>query len=269
MNDDISDIAAKYDSEPEKEHIRLEQHQLEYEMTSRYLDLYLPPRGNLLEIGAATGRYTLGLAKKGYSITAVDIASELLNKNRLSIKEKGFEKQVTYIKADARDLGKLKETTVDAILMMGPLYHLVREADRKLALSQAFQHLRAGGILFTTFISRFGLMGDLLRNTPDWIEKQADVYSVLDYGKDPDDYPRGGFRGYFADPAEIIPLHESIGFESIAMVGLEPGISADDESYNRLQGEQRQRWLDLFFTMSTEKSILGASRHLLYIGRRK
>jgi hypothetical protein len=50
---------------------------------------------------------------------------------------------------------------------------------------------------------------------------------------------------------------------------VEPAISADDESYNKLQGRQRQLWLDLFYEISTESTIIGASRHLLYIGRKK
>jgi hypothetical protein len=33
MIDDISDIAAYYNSDPEREHSRLVQHQLEYELT--------------------------------------------------------------------------------------------------------------------------------------------------------------------------------------------------------------------------------------------
>jgi hypothetical protein len=78
----------------------------------------------------------------------------------------------------------------------------------------------------------------------------------------------GGFRGYFAKVSEISPLHEALGFETLALVGVEPAISADDESYNKLQGEQRQRWLDLLYEISAEESISGASRHLLYIGRK-
>jgi hypothetical protein len=84
--------------------------------------------------------------------------------------------------------------------------------------------------------------------------------------KDPDHYPRGGFRGYFARPDEIAPLHESIGFRTILLAGVEPAISADDESYNLLQGIQRKLWHDLFEDISTQDSIIGASPHLLYIG---
>ena len=42
MKDDVSDIAALYNSDPESEHYRLEKHQLEYELTWRYLNQYLP-----------------------------------------------------------------------------------------------------------------------------------------------------------------------------------------------------------------------------------
>jgi hypothetical protein len=92
---------------------------------------------------------------------------------------------------------------------------------------------------------------------------------VLEKGKEPDNYPRGRFRGYFAQSSEIAPLHEAMGFETLVVAGIEPAISADDDSYNKLQGKERQLWLDLLYEMSTEESIIGASRHLLYIGKKQ
>jgi SAM-dependent methyltransferase len=222
-----------------------------------------------LEIGAATGRYTLELAKQGYTLTAVDMSAALLEGCRKSLADKGLEKQVRLVVADARDLSEAAEKEFDAVLLMGPLYHLIVEADRKLALREAFDRLRGGGIIFSSFLSRFGIMGDLLKKMPEWIEDQAEVRSLLESGKRPDDYPRGGIRGYFSQISEIAPLHEAVGFETLKVVGVEPAISADDESYNKLPGRQRQLWLDLFYEISAEKSIIGASRHLLYIGRKK
>ena len=170
--------------------------------------------------------------------------------------------------ADARDLREVPEKGFDAVLLMGPLYHLVVEEDRKAALQQAFDRLREGGLIFSAFISRFGILADLLKDHPDWIEDQAEVRSVIERGKDPGDFPHGGFRGYFAQVSEIAPLHEAIGFETLVVAGVEPAIAADDESYNKLQGKQRRLWLDLLHEMSTERSILGASRHILYIGKK-
>ncbi len=268
MRDDVSDIAAFYDHEPQREHRRLEDHQLEYELTWRYLARYLPAQGSILEVGAATGRYTLELAKRGYAVTAVDLSSGLLEECRKQLIAARLERQVRLVVADARDLGEIVAHEFDAVLLMGPLYHLIVEADRKAALQQAFARLRAGGILFSAWLSRFGVIADLLRNRPEWIEVRAEVQSVLEHGKRPDDFPRGGFRGYLSGVAEIVPSHEAVGFETIAVAGVEPAISAHDEDYNRLTGKQRQLWLDLLYAISTEPSILGASRHILYIGKR-
>lgn len=222
-----------------------------------------------MELGAATGRYTLELAKRGYTLTAVDLSAALIEKCRKNLVNEGLERQVRLVVADARDLSEVTEKRFDAVLLMGPLYHLVVKIDRKLALKEAFDRLRTEGIIFSSFNSRFGIMGDLVKNVPAWIEDQAEVRSLIEKGKRPDDYPRGGFRGYFAQASEVAPLHEALGFETLVVAGVEPAISTDDESYNKLQGKQRQLWLDLFYEMSAERSIIGASRHILYVGKKK
>lgn len=268
MIDDIRDIVALYDSDPEREHVRLERHQLEYDITWRYLNKYLPPEGSILEVGAATGRYTLELARCGYTLTAVDISEKLIERCRERMADQGLEKQVRLIVADARDLSKVSEKEFDAVLLMGPLYHLVVNEDRKTALREAFDRLREGGIIFSSFISRFGILGDLLKKFPEWIENQSEVRSVIKKGRDPENLRKGDFRGYFATVSEIVSLHEDIGFETLVLAGVEPAISADDESYNRLEGKQRELWLNLFFHISAETSMIASSRHLLYIGRK-
>ncbi len=268
MIDDLGDIADYYSSDPAREQNRLQEHQLEFELTWRYLIRYLPSRGNLLEVGAAAGAYTLPLARRGYQITAVDMSAALLAANRRSLAAAGLRDRVSLVEADARNLGQIAGRNFDAALLMGPLYHLTAEADRLTALNQVFTRLRAGGLIFSAFISRYGILGDLMKDLPDWIEDQAKVHSLLAEGKRPDGYPPGGFRGYFATVPEIEPLHNEVGFETLALAAVEPAISADDDSYNRLQGRRRQLWLDLLDQVSSEPSILGASRHLLYIGRK-
>lgn len=268
MIDDVDDIAAHYGSLPEREDGRLEEHQLEHDLTWRYLNLHLPPIGSILEIGAATGRYTVPLAARGYAVTAVDLSAELLDTARARATLAGVETSIDFLAADARDLSEVEATQFDAVLLMGPLYHLVEGADRRLALRQAFQKLRPGGVLFSALLSRLGVMGDLISHNADWILDQPQVRSLVERGRRPDDAPPGGFRGYFSEVSEVLPLHESEGFETIALAGVEPAISSDDEAFNRLTGEQRTLWLDLLFEMSADPSVLGASRHLLYIGRR-
>jgi SAM-dependent methyltransferase len=266
MIDDVSDIAAMYDNAPEREHERLDRHQLEHDITWRYLSRYLPIAGSVLEIGSATGKYTIELARRGHPVTAVDLSKQQIERCRSQLAEERLLSDVELLVADARDLRGLENRTFDAVLLMGPMYHLVLEEDRTTALREALIHLNEGGVIMSSFVSRLGIMGDLIKNIPHWIERRSEVESILRHGRDPADKPRGGFRGYFATVSEIAPLHESVGYETILVAGLEPAISADDDIYNNLPGNQKQLWLDLLDEMSTDVSTIGASRHLLYVG---
>jgi S-adenosylmethionine-dependent methyltransferase len=269
MHDDVSDIVAFYDRQVVEEDARLGRHQLEHDLTWRFLTRYLPPAGSILEIGAATGRYTLALCRRGYSVTAVDLSAALLERCRQRLASEQLESRAQLVVADARDLRAVPSTGFDAVLLMGPLYHLVLEADRAQALRQATERLRQGGLVFSVFLSRLGVLGDLMRKMPEWIERREEVRWLLDKGRRPDDQPRGKFRGYFARISEIRPLHEALGIETLTLAAVEPAISADDESYNRLEGTRRELWLDLLFEVSSDETTLGASRHLLYIGRKR
>ncbi|HEY9121582.1 MAG TPA: class I SAM-dependent methyltransferase [Brevefilum sp.] len=271
MTDDISDIISFYDRNPQVEHNRLEEHQLEFDLTWRFLEAYLPPSGKILEIGAGTGRYTLGLVQRGYTVTVVEISRANLDACREYLAEAGLQYRAKYILGDARCLRDVPDKEYDAVLLMGPLYHLVLESDRRMAVTEACAHLRPGGVIFSALISRFGIWGNILKNFPEAIEFKDQIRYVLDEGRDHPDWEQGGFRAYGATIDEIAPLHEDIGFETIKLVGVDPAISAsdDDERYNKLEGERRQLWLDLFYEISSEPSIVGASRHLLYIGRKK
>src|SRR5512143_340115 len=112
--DDISDIEEFYQREALNEDLRLERHQLEYELTWRYFDRYLPPQGRILEIGAATGRYTVELARRDYQITAVDLSQAELDICRTRLAEMGLLEKVQFFIADARDLTSIEGAEFDA-----------------------------------------------------------------------------------------------------------------------------------------------------------
>jgi SAM-dependent methyltransferase len=196
------------------------------------------------------------------------MSAALLERCQRRLAAEHLQSRAQFVVADARDLHAVPSTRFDAVLLMGPLYHLVLEVDRVRAIRQATERLRNGGLLFSTFLSRLGILGDLIRRMPEWIERREEVRWLLERGRRPDDQPRGGFRGYFARVSEIRPLHEALGIETVALAGVEPAISADDESYNGLQGTQRDLWLDLLFEVSADETTVGASRHLLYVGRK-
>src|SRR5512139_320747 len=108
MNDNVSDIAEYYNNDTERENTRLERHQLEHDLTWRYLDQYLPAHGTILEVGAATGRYTLELAKRGYRVTAVDLSAANIDLCRTRLTRAGLQEQVQLMVADVRELGEVQ-----------------------------------------------------------------------------------------------------------------------------------------------------------------
>jgi S-adenosylmethionine-dependent methyltransferase len=266
--DDVGDIAGFYDEDPERELRRLDEHQLEYELTLRYLDQYLPPKGSILDVGAGTGRYAIKLAERGYTVTAADLSPALVEECERGVREQQLTDRVQVLIADARDLHALPPNAFDAVLMLGPLYHLVEESDRQLALRQARDRLKPGALIFAALLSRLGVLADLVRKMPEWIDDSVHVQSLLERGRRPDGSAPGGFRGYFARVSEIVPMHEAVGFETLTLAAVEPIIGADDESFNRLEGRQREEWLEVFHEISTDSSVVGASRHVLYVGRK-
>lgn len=265
----VDRIEAFYDGQSLIEDNRLDRHQLERDITLRYLDRYLPKKGNILEIGAATGNYTSELARRGCSVTAVNISAQLLDLGRSKISRQNLNSYVTFIKADARDLSHIADNEYDAVLLMGPLYHLLELKYRKMVVQQAHSKLKTKGVIFSAFISRLGILGYLMRKTPEWIDDQTQVCSLIESGHDPiEDKYLSGFIGYYARTSEMLSLHENEGFKTITLAGVEPCISADDDSYNNLTGKRRKLWLNLLYEVSKDPSMLESSRHVLYIGQK-
>jgi S-adenosylmethionine-dependent methyltransferase len=272
---DLADYIRKYyDRNVENERSRLERHPIERDITWRYLEKYLPPGGKVLDIGAAAGVYTIPLAQRGYTVTAADFSPELIRECEKQVREHGLEDRVTCLVADARDLSQVSDTDFDVVLMMGPLYHLILEEDRKTALKEAFVRMKPGGVIFSSLISRYGIWGDVMSTHPQVIEYQDDINTVLVEGRDPELPAFGlpasdsGFLGHYALVPEIAPLHERCGFRTLVTGGLEPAGIGADEHYKNLTEIQRKLWLNLLFSISVEPAIIGASCHILYVGEK-
>ena len=122
--------------------------QVEFLTTMRYIEKYLKPSMRILEIGAATGRYSHTLARKGYPMTAV----ELLEHNIEVFRENTMpEETVTITQGDARDLSAFESETYDITLLLGPMYHLFTREDKLQALSEAIRVTKKGGIVFAAY----------------------------------------------------------------------------------------------------------------------
>lgn len=121
---------------------------VEYLTTMKYVEMYLKPGMRIMEIGAATGRYSHALAQKGYQVDAV----ELIEQNVEGFKQNTVPGEpVTITQGDAMDLSAFESDTYDITLLLGPMYHLYTTEDKLKALSEAIRVTKKGGIVFAAY----------------------------------------------------------------------------------------------------------------------
>lgn len=121
---------------------------VEYITTMKYIEKYLQPGMHIMEIGAATGRYSHTLARKGYQVDAVELVEhniEIFKENTLP------DEPVTITRGNAMDLSSFENESYDITLLLGPMYHLFTTEDKLKALSEAIRVTRKGGIIFTAY----------------------------------------------------------------------------------------------------------------------
>src|SRR5688572_26507695 len=207
--DSLDDIAKYYGSNNEDS--RNQMQQLEFFITQHLLTKYLKGKNNVLELGAGSGTYTRLLAKAGHRVTAIELVEKLAEQNSQSLAQIGLNTNVRVVTGDARDVKKLVDEKFDAVVVMGPFYHL-ESLNERMDLMKAIHTITKGsGVVITTHLSRVGLMGYMLTRYPQWILDSKQVSQILALGQ-LRDHPRDGqFRGYFSTLDEIRDLHECNG----------------------------------------------------------
>ena len=137
-----------YGSYDEDHRLRSRHGMVEYLTTMRYIGKYLHPGMRILEIGAATGRYSHALAQQGYQVDAVELVAhniEIFNANTRP------GEKVTVTQGNAKDLSAFADNAYDITLLLGPLYHLFTEEEKLQALAEAVRVTKRGGIVFTAY----------------------------------------------------------------------------------------------------------------------
>lgn len=260
-----------YDSQVEREWAREARHRTEFAVTRRALAQYLPPPpARIADVGGGPGRYALWLAGRGYEVTLVDLSQANLEYARERAADAGV-KLAGCVHADARDLRMLPEAEFDTVLLMGPLYHLIELEDRTRARDQARRIGKPGGWIFASFITRYAALRWAARNDPGLSgDSRAKHDELLARGYAASDREGQGFpNAYFARPAEVEPLMEAGGFETVALIGCEPLVSQNEEGVNALAGDLWEAWVEWNYRLGYEPTLRGAADHLLYVGRLK
>jgi SAM-dependent methyltransferase len=270
----MNPVEVHYDRNAEREWERLDRHRMEFAVTCRVLDEFLPsPPGRVLDVGGGPGRYSIYLTQMGYRVTLLDISQRSL--------DVALEKSVAAgiylpspIRGDAVSLPDRAPDApedfsglFDAVLLMGPLYHLLRGEDRLAAVREAFRVLRPGGLIFAAFLTRYAPLRDVAIHSPGWIHDHPERYlQLIEQGINPAHETSTFPDSYFAHPDEIEPAMALGGFHMEALQGCEGILAGHEEAVNEIEGELWNDWVELNYRAGREPTLRGASDHLLYVG---
>ncbi|MFE0465245.1 class I SAM-dependent methyltransferase [Kitasatospora sp. NPDC058965] len=228
----------------------------------RVLDGLGPGPHRVLDVGGGAGVHAAWLAGDGHRVTLVDpVPLHVEQASRLA--------GVTATLGDARELAA-PDASFDAVLLLGPLYHLPERADRLRALAEARRVVRPGGAVVAATINRFAGLHDTMRSGAYFepANRRATDACVAGGTLRPASGQNLFTTAYFHLAAEV-PVE-------FAEAGLAPGGQYGLEGAAWLLGldgrlddpEQRAVVLAALRAAESEPSLLGVSGHLLTVGTR-
>jgi SAM-dependent methyltransferase len=266
------EIRTYYELAPEHERLGTGPSQLEFERTKELLRSRLPkPPATVLDVGGGPGVYGFWLAELGYDVHLIDPVANLVAHAQALNETAAHSLQSCRI-GDARSLD-WKSDSVEAILELGPLYHLIEREERLQALREASRVLIPGGCLFAAGISWFasaldGLSRDLFadetfrkivtRDLADGIHRNDT--GQLDYFT----------TAKFHRPEELRAEFVEAGLVDVEVLGIEgPGWLFPDFKERWKDPRRRHDLLMVARAFERESSVQGVSAHLLAAGRKK
>ena len=266
-----SPVSGYYDRAPEESRLEAGPFRLE-ELRSRELILRHAPEAPavVLDIGGAAGAYAFWLAERGYDVRLLDAAPRLVEVARQRNQHAEHRLRSCSV-ADARDVPAESESAA-MVLLLGPLYHLVRAEDRHAALVEAFRLLQPGGVLIAAGISRWasmldGLARELLRDK----EFARIVEGDLRDGRHENQTGELEYftTAYFHRPEDLRREVTDAGFEPEGLYGVEgPGWMLADFDARWNDPERREILIRTARALESEPAVLGCSAHLIVAGRK-
>lgn len=237
------------------------------ELISRFLP---PPPTSVLDVGGGAGVYSLWLARQGYDVHLVDPVPLHIEQALAASALQPVNPIADCVLGDARELA-FPDESADAILLLGPLYHLTNQADRFAALAEAKRVLRPNGLLFTAGVSRFASALDGLRegllSDPEFVAiVQQDL--VDGQHRNPNNHPAYFTTSFFHHPDELAAEVRTAGFTLRGTFAVEgPAWLLQNLNEQWQDVGKRAQLLDAIRWLESEPSLLGASAHIIVVAR--
>ena len=264
------DIADYYNRGREQERLTNNTGKLELARTQEIILRYLPkPPAAIMDIGGGAGVYALWLAQLGYTVHLLDMMP-LHVEQALQASERQPEHPLASARlGDARQLD-FADASADAVLLLGPLYHLPERAERLQALREAYRILKPSGVLFAATISRFASFLDGMARgflADPYFAELVERDLVDGQHRNPRQLPGYFATAYFHYPAEVATELAEAGFHVEATLAIE-GPAGFMPDFDKMWNDEtlRERLLRFLRTIESDPTLLGATGHLMTVG---
>lgn len=240
---------------------------LEFLTTTRIFDELFDKKMNILDCAAGTGAYAFYLADKGHEVTATDITPRHIETINKTLQDKTYSMQTAVL--DATDMGMFADETFDVVLNMGPFYHLTEESQRNKCISESLRVLKKGGMIITAYIPRYYVFQYVAMSNSKYLNAKLAEQLIQTGVLRHDDEMCFWTDTYYATKQEMEQMYVENGIEIIdhfAQDGLAPSFASKVDCWNE---EQFQTWCDYHYSICREESVLGASNHVIIVGRKK
>lgn len=244
----------------------------EYEMTMKILTKYLPSKAKILDLGGAAGAYTIPLAKKGYEMYLADLSEKLIDQAKEQIEKENIEKVKSCDIVNAIDLSIYENEQFDAVLLFGPLYHLLTIEERQKSIKEINRVLRKGGLVFASFIpylaGSIAIIDRYIRHP-----EQVDINSlvkVFNTGEFNNTSNNGFQEGSYIKSEEIVKLFKNNNFEKEEILSIRGfGYEKEEKLYNIKDKEMFKTIIELIQETANQKEIIETCGHAMYIGKKR
>lgn len=255
----LTDFYKNYDEEGRL----LSRHgQVEFLTTMRYIAKYLKPGMRILEIGAATGRYSHTLARQGYRVDAVELVQHNIDIFE-TLTQPG--ENVTIRQGNAKDLRFFADDTFDMTLLLGPMYHLFTVEEQLQALSEAIRVTKKGGIIMAAYCGNDATMVQYCFGRG--MLKEQRYRDLVDFDT---------FKAA-SDPAELFELYRiedidalmtNFPVQRLHFVGTDMATNYMRTVVDEMDDDYFALFLQYHFTICERSDMVGVSHHFLDIFRK-
>jgi len=265
--DDSRDIIRNfYDQNSQQEWDRLDRHPFEFAITTRMMDRYIKAGDSILDIGGGPGRYSLHYLEKGNPVTLTDLSQGNIDFAMRLASER--ELPLRSLACDALLIQEYVEDKFDHVFLMGPLYHLLDEAERIQAVKSAMAMLKPNGILYASFLLMFSGIIYFLREAPEQVVQPSEQV-WLDAVRQQISWGGNAFtRAFFIDQDKVLPFMQQFDLELLHLFGQE-GITSTHNYDLQMQPEEIQNaWINLSIDLCEIPKYLSHSEHAMVVARK-